>query len=401
MFPTLGHLINYLFGTNITFPIPTYGTMLASALVMGYLVMRLELKRKEKIGLLSAKTKKVLKGKASPIWEYFLAGLIGLVIGYKFIGIFVDYSIFSENPGDYFLSAKGNLIGGIFGSVLMIYFQYKSDKKQLLPKPVWVEEIVHPYQLSGIILIYAAIAGIIGSKIFHQLENLDEFLVDPIGSIFNTGGLTFYGGLIFGTAAVIWFCKKNNIKLVHMMDVAAPAILLSYAIGRIGCQLSGDGCWGVVNLAFSSTDVAHGVFLAKPAWLGFLPDWLFAFNYPHNVLNEGLFLEECHGKYCKVLGEPVFPTPIYETSINLIYFFVLWSIRKKIMLPGILFAWMLIMNGFARFWIEKIRINTKYHWGSFQITQAEIISVILVICGIVLLIFLRRNYLKKKPKNAN
>jgi prolipoprotein diacylglyceryltransferase len=121
-----------------------------------------------------------------------------------------------------------------------------------------------------------------------------------------------------------------------------------------------------------------------------LPDWLFAYSYPHNVITEGVHIPGCNDQYCSYLPLPVFPTPIYETLICLTLFFIIWSLRKRFTVPGTLFAFYLVLNGLERFFIEKIRVNTKYNIFGFHPTQAEIISFLLVVTGSFLWIFLKR-----------
>jgi prolipoprotein diacylglyceryltransferase len=164
----------------------------------------------------------------------------------------------------------------------------------------------------------------------------------------------------------------------HFADATAPGLMLAYGTGRLGCHISGDGDWGIVNTA------------PKPDWMGFLPDWFWTYNYPNNVINEGVPINGCVGNHCMVLPEPVFPTPLYESIACILLFAVLWSFRKRIMIPGMLFAIYLIMNGVERFLIEKIRVNTQYHIGSLDITQAEIISMVLFVLGVVGVVWLRR-----------
>ena len=95
----------------------------------------------------------------------------------------------------------------------------------------------------------AAVSGLIGAKIFHNLENMDAFLADPMGQLLSFSGLTFYGGLICGTAVVIWYAKKHNMHYKHIADAAAPGLMLAYGVGRMGCHFSGDGDWGINNLS--------------------------------------------------------------------------------------------------------------------------------------------------------
>lgn len=85
-------------------------------------------------------------------------------------------------------------------------------------------------------VVYAALFGFLGAKIFHNLENWNEFIKDPIGSLISFSGLTFYGGLICAAAAIYFYTKKHNIPFMHLADAIAPALMLAYAVGRIGCQ---------------------------------------------------------------------------------------------------------------------------------------------------------------------
>ncbi|HEY2648772.1 MAG TPA: prolipoprotein diacylglyceryl transferase family protein, partial [Puia sp.] len=94
--------------------------------------------------------------------------------------------------------------------------------------------------------------------------------------------------------------------------------------------------------------------------------------------------------YCSYLPVPVFPTPFYETIVCLGLFFLIWSVRKKFKVPGTLFAFYLIINGIERFFIEKIRVNSRSSIFGYHPTQAEIISTLLVIGGSVLYYFLKK-----------
>jgi phosphatidylglycerol:prolipoprotein diacylglycerol transferase len=112
-------------------------------------------------------------------------------------------------------------------------------------------------------------------------------------------------------------------------------------------------------------------------------------NYPHNVGNEGMPIQGCTGEYCNVLPVSVFPTPIYEAIVCIILFFVLWALRKRFTRTLQMFGTYLIFVGVERFLVELIRVNYKYDWGFIHPSQAEIISVILVIAGACLLLFYR------------
>jgi prolipoprotein diacylglyceryltransferase len=241
MYPKLSDLINDLFGTNINLPVQSYGFFVAIAFIVAGYLLYYELKRKEKEGLLGHQKKKVLKGKPASFLELLISVVVGFLLGYKILGLFKFYSFFADHPQEYLFSMKGSWIGGLLiagGSSIYTYFSKQAGK---LEKPVWEEVKLHPYQLTGNIILVAAISGIIGAKIFHQLESWSDFVADPLGSLFSFSGLTFYGGLIFGTAAVVYYAEKNKISWMHLGDAIAPSLMIAYGIGRIGCQVSGDG----------------------------------------------------------------------------------------------------------------------------------------------------------------
>jgi prolipoprotein diacylglyceryltransferase len=155
--------------------------------------------------------------------------------------------------------------------------------------------------------------------------------------------------------------------------------MLAYGTGRLGCQLSGDGDWGIVNLA------------PKPDWMSFLPDWFWSYSYPHNVISSGVPIEGCFGRHCMILPQPVFPTPLYEAILCIALFFVIWSFKKKLKVPGTVFSLYLLLNGIERFTIEQIRVNNKFMFLGMNLTQAEIIASCLILLGVTGLIVFSKN----------
>ncbi|MBA3648740.1 MAG: prolipoprotein diacylglyceryl transferase [Chitinophagales bacterium] len=385
MYPTISDLIKDLFGIYIPLPIQSFGFMMAVSFFFAAWTLAMELKRKEKAGLLFPVKKNVIEGAPATILDLILNALGGFIVGYKLVAIVLDYKSFVGDPQSFLLSTRGNLLGGAALGIILLYLKYREKEKQRLPQPEKRQIEIYPHQLVGDITIVAAVSGLLGAKIFDNLEHIDSFIADPITSLLSFSGLTFYGGLIFGAIAVLYFARKNKISVLHLADAAAPGLILAYGIGRIGCQLAGDGDWGIVN------------FNPKPSWF-FFPHWAWAYNYPHNVIQEGIAIPDCVGKFCYQLAHPVYPTPLYETTAALLIFFFLWSIRKKIRVPGMIFSIYLLLNGIERFLVELIRVNVQYHFMGINATQAEIIGVVMVVLGITGILFFQKRYALKQLK---
>lgn len=378
MYPKISDFINELFGTHIVLPIQSFGFFLALSFLAAYLVLQADLRRKEKLGIFPFWKAKIITSGPVPQSEVLMSFLLYGILGFKLGLMLEDYTAFANNPQDAILSADGSLMWGVIAALLG--GGYKLWQYQRTQKDKVVEEEVEqgPSALLPTVVTIAFVAGIVGSKIFHNLEYWDEFWQDPLTGLLSFSGLTFYGGLIVATVSIALYIRKFNVPILHFADSVAPGVMLAYGIGRIGCQVSGDGDWGIDNLA------------PKPEWLSWLPDWSWAYTYPHNVLGRGVPIEGCVGEYCNQLATPVFPTPIYETLMALAIFGILWSLRKRLTIAGQLSGIYLILNGIERFLIELIRVNATIPLLGMQVTQAEIIAVCFMLLGAGLLIFTSR-----------
>lgn len=439
MYPNLYFALNDWFGWKVNaFKIfYTFGIFVALAFIVAAYFLTAELKRKEKQGLLIPREETITTGEPASFFDLLINGIIGFIFGYKLIGAFIASRQQGIDLQEFIFSSQGSVIGGLLIGGVLVFLKYREKNKQKLPKPEKRTIRIWPHDRVGDIVIFALIFGIIGAKLFDNLENWDRFIQNPIGNLLSPSGLTFYGGLICATIAILIYAKKKGIGLLHLVDAAAPALMIAYAVGRMGCQVAGDGDWGIYNSAYISDVPGHSV-PATPEQFqeklkehstyflsgsvvdnqagtstfvtdrhsetldkvphksfkgpGFLPTWMFAYTYPHNVNEDGILLQNCEGKYCRALPQPVFPTPFYEIVTCFLLFLVLWSVRRSIVAPGVMFSIYLILNGVERFLVETIRVNTTYSIFGLHPTQAELISTALVIAGIAgILIFTKKH----------
>lgn len=380
MYPNLYYAFKDLFGIDLP-PlrfINSFGFFVAISFIVAAALLSKELKRKSKLGLLQPTEDEVIVGKAATPGELFLNFILGFILGYKILALFFLSSSATQDPQTFIFSSMGSWPAGIALGLVFAALKWWDKKKQQLARPEKRKVRIWPQDRVGEITILALIFGLLGAKLFDIFENWSDFLKQPAAYIFSGGGLTFYGGLICATIAIIVYSRKHNIPTRHLADAIAPSLMIAYAIGRLGCQVAGDGDWGIENSA--------------PNPFSWMPDWLWAYNYPHNVIEVGDPIPGCVGKYCMQLPIAVYPTPLYETIACTVLFFALWFFRKRLRPAGSVFALYLILNGLERFFIEKIRVNNKIDFLNFHPTQAELIATGLVIAGIGIWVFLYTKY---------
>jgi phosphatidylglycerol:prolipoprotein diacylglycerol transferase len=191
--------------------------------------------------------------------------------------------------------------------------------------------------------LWGSFGGIVGARVWVIGENLSAFLRDPVHLLLSGGGLAWYGGLAGGALALTLFLRSQSIPWLAGANALAPAIAIGQAIGRIGCQLSGDGDWG------TETTLPWGM------------------AYPHAIVG-----------WDKPLGVRVHPTPLYEFAAYLIVFAILIAMRRRGAPRGATLGAYLALSGLARFLVEFVRINPRVLLG---LTVAQLVSLVLVLIG--------------------
>ncbi len=215
------------------------------------------------------------------------------------------------------------------------------------------------------IILVLVIAGIAGSKLYHVLESPSELLADPLGMLFSSYGFAWFGGFLGGLIALIVMARHYKVPVLTFLDASSPAAALGYAIGRIGCLLSGDGDYGI------ATNLPWGM------------------AFPHGLVPTAP-------------GVRVHPTPIYEFLIGLAIAWYLWKRGARLLREhgpaGEVLAEYLGITGIARFLIEYIRINPREYLGfigpaevaptyraALMWSNAQVVSLLSIIAGAILI----------------
>jgi phosphatidylglycerol:prolipoprotein diacylglycerol transferase len=192
---------------------------------------------------------------------------------------------------------------------------------------------------------FTVVAGIVGAKLWHVIDTPAEFREEGWRVLWDSAGFAWFGGLVFGISALLFQGWWARIGALRTLDLAAPSAAIGYGIGRIGCFLSGDGCYGL------PTNLPWGM------------------SFPNGI--EPVFV-------------PVHPTPLYELLAGLAIGWWLWRRAGKPFPTGLILGQYLILSGLARFLVEFIRRNPKILWG---LSNAQLASAGSVIAGIVLVVW--------------
>jgi phosphatidylglycerol:prolipoprotein diacylglycerol transferase len=198
----------------------------------------------------------------------------------------------------------------------------------------------------------AVVLGIVGAKLWHVIDTPSEFREEGWRVLWDTAGFAWFGGMLFGISALVfqaWWAKIGGLRT---LDLSAPAAAVGYGIGRIGCFLSGDGCYGIQTQ------------LQLP--------W--AMSFPH-------------GLEPTPIGARVFNTPLFELAAGLLIGLWLWRQLGKAHGTGAIVGQYLVLSGIARFSVEFIRRNPKVLWG---LSNAQLASVGSAVAGIALIVWASR-----------
>jgi len=394
MYPNLYFAFQDLLGLDWPFLklVNSFGFFVAMAfLSAGYLIKR-ELIRLTDSGVFSPTKSEVIIGQPASPLEIISQAIIGFIFGWKFLYLAVNAGTLFDGgslPQSHLFSSEGSISMGLILAIILGGWRWYEARKNSLPEPKTKTIEISPSEHVGGLLTVAAIGGVLGAKLFHLIEYPDQFVAffkEPSLNAF-LGGLTIYGGLLLGGLSVYLYSRHYGLKFLNVADATSPALMLGYGIGRIGCQVSGDGDWGIPNPS------------PQPDWLSWLPEWTWSYNFPNNVNGVGRFISESdpwsiYPGYGTCLDPGVYPTSLYETTLAVMLFAILWNLRTRFSTAGLLFATYLMLNGLERFFIEKIRVNTTFDFLGITMTQAELIAVLLFFGGAALFYFLRRSKAK-------
>jgi phosphatidylglycerol---prolipoprotein diacylglyceryl transferase len=218
-----------------------------------------------------------------------------------------------------------------------------------------LKELGRPEEWAYEMVLVGVAGGLIGAKLYYVIQHGAEF---SFSGLVSGSGLVWYGGLIGGIVFMLVWAEWRGFRNLHLADIAGICIPLGYAIGRIGCQVSGDGDYGIASS---------------------LP-W--AMPFPEGTVPT---------------TEDVHPAPLYETFAMGLVALGLWHLRDRVR-PGVIFALYLILAGTERFLIEFIRRNTDAFAG---LTAAQLLSLVMMAAGAAwIAVVARRDGLTARPAMA-
>ncbi len=206
----------------------------------------------------------------------------------------------------------------------------------------------------GDIVVAAVIGGIGGAKLYYV------FLTRDISDLFSRGGFVFWGGLAGGILATWLVIRAKKLRFTQISDVAAPAIAAAYAVGRTGCWAVGDDYglpWnGPLAVAFPE---------GAPPSTAAVMERAFGVVFPPGTPPDQVIA--------------VHPTQLYQVSLALLMFALLWRWRDHKHAEGWLFGAYCVMAGAERFIIEFFRAKDDRFFG--VLTMAQVIAIGFMLAG--------------------
>ncbi|HEX8158179.1 MAG TPA: prolipoprotein diacylglyceryl transferase family protein [Solirubrobacteraceae bacterium] len=217
--------------------------------------------------------------------------------------------------------------------------------KELGKPPDWAYEMVFA----------ALVGGLLGGRLYWLVEHPSRF--SDLSAVFGGAGLVWFGGALGGAAGVLLWAYRKGMFNLQLLDLCSPALAMGYAVGRVGCQVSGDGDYG------TKTDLPWGM------------------AYPHGVVPT---------------NDVVHPAPIYETVSMGLAAWALWRARDAFR-PGVLFGFYLVFAGIERFLVEFVRRNDAVLAG---LTEAQLFSLVMLLSGLTWIMVAARSGGLRAPDAA-
>ena len=229
MYPNLYYAFKDLFGVDWKFLrfVNSFGFFVALAFIIAAIFLSKELQRKSRQGLFQPTEMLVTVGEPASISEILLNFLLGFILGYKIVAMFILNSAATEDPQAFIFSTLGSWPAGIGLGLLFGGLKWYEKNKTRLPKPEKRNVRIWPQDRVGEITIIALVFGLLGAKLFDIFENWDGFLKDPSSYIFSPSGLTMYGGLICAALAIWFYASRHKIGFWALNDAAAPVLMLA------------------------------------------------------------------------------------------------------------------------------------------------------------------------------
>ena len=252
------------------------------------------------------------------------------------VGLFLPLDPIIVQIGPFVLRWYGLMIG--IGIVAGVYVGAKEAERRGIP----IDEAVN-------LATWGVPLGFVFARLFHVLDALPVYLANPIKIVMiNEGGMAIYGGLFGGVVGGLAYAWTHNLSVGKLADAAAPGMVLGQAIGRIGCFFNGDHQGVAANLP-----------------------WATAYINPNTLVPD--------------FGIPRHPTQVYEGLYDLAMFGLLWRLRTRIAVDGVLFWVYASLYSFGRFWISFLRLDAEFLFG---LKEAQVFSLLTVMVGVPLILYL-------------